>query len=206
MAADKKKASGGKNSSKASSKSSRKSKKISINADAGKSVPCPPIDPENIVVPKGGQVIQFYELSPAFPKKVKGKLQAQPWKLVPRGCKKPLIENISVGFHENASKLERVYERAILVINIQQTEKTGTWRFALGGIATDLADSDPDNDIKVELIDNGLTMLVFVHVIPEASRAEIGFRFVASFTHSDSGVVDIYASPDPGFIPVRPVA
>lgn len=201
MAADKKKASGSKGSSKSS-----KQFKIQPGAVVGNGAPpCPPIDPENIVVPKGGQVIQFYELSPAFPKKIKGKLTAVPWKLVPQGCKKPVIENIGVGFHENASKLERVFERAILVIKINQTEKTGTWRFALGGIATDLADSDPDNDIKVELIDNGLTMLVFVHVLPEESRAEIGFRFVASFTHSDSGVVDIYASPDPGFVPVRPV-
>lgn len=201
MAADKKK-SGEKVSKKAAEKSKPKPK-------APES--CPPVDPAHIVVPKGGQVIQFYELTPAFPEKnSQGVLEAKSWKLVPQGSKKPIAGNISVGFHENDSKLERRFERAILVIKMSKealTSHGGTWRFALGGVSTDLANVDPDDDVRVEIIDNGLAMLVYVHVLQEETPKgeHFGFRFVASFANSTSGVVNIYESKDPGFIPKRPL-
>lgn len=163
-------------------------------------------DPANIIVPKGGQVIQFYDLVPKFPVMKKGKLHAQSWDLIPKGSDTPIGETLNVGFHRNLDKLERRFERAILVVKMkQQPESGGTWRFALGGVATDLADSDPDNDIVVQIIDNGLTMLVFVHVLPEESDENIGFRFVASFANAVSGEVSIYESKDPGIQPHRPV-
>lgn len=197
MAADKKKA---------SEKAGIKKTGTKIKVSAQKNDPCPPIDPANIIVPKGGQVIQYYKLLPKLPvEKKKGKPEAQDWDLIPEGSDTPIEGDITIGFHENARKLERVFEQAILVIQMEQTVSGGTWRFALGGIATDQADSDPDNDIKVEIIDNGLTMLVFVHVIPEESTANIGFRYVASFADDVSGIVKIYESTDPGFVPIRPI-
>ena len=199
MAADKKKS-----SEKVGKKAAGKTKPKPKAPEA-----CPPVDPANIVVPKGGQVIQFYELTPVLPKaNSNGTLVAQPWILVPQDSSTPIQGDIGVGFHENSNKLERSFERAILVITMSQEAcscNDGTWRFALGGIATDLANSDPDDDIYVEIIDNGLTMLVFVHVLQEVSEEDIGFRFVASFADATSGVVNIYESKDPGFIPKRPL-
>ena len=204
MAADKKKS-----GEKVSSKKAATKKPVK---GAEQPCPCPPIDPADIAVPKGGQVIQFYELTPAFPEKNShGVLEAKSWKLVPQGSKKPIIGgNINVGFHENDSKLERRFERAILVIRMSKealASHGGTWRFALGGVSTDLANIDPDDDVRVEIIDNGLAMLVYVHVLQEETPKgeHFGFRFVASFANSTSGVVNIYESKDPGFIPKRPL-
>ena len=200
MAADKKKSGEKAGSKKAAGKTKAKSK-------SQMPVSCPPECSELIVVPKGGQVIQFYELTPVLPKpNSSGTLEAQSWKLVPQGSSTPVEGDVCVGFHDNSNKLERTFERAILVITMSDEACIGgTWRFALGGIATDLANSDPDDDIYVEIIDNGLTMLVFVHVLQEVSEEDIGFRFVASFADSTSGVVNIYESKDPGFIPKRPL-
>jgi hypothetical protein len=150
-------------------------------------------------VPKGGQVIKYFNLMPAFP------TDSSPgdWIFTEVGNTID-ISTLTVGFPLNPSALEREFERAILVISIQQNPATnGTWRFALGGVATDHADEDPDNDIALDIIDNGYTMLVYVHV-RENSAEYIPFGFVASFTNAVTGAVSIYESQDPGIQPVRP--
>lgn len=152
-----------------------------------------------INVPKGGQVIQFFNLTPALPTSV----GPGDWKFNEVGSTVD-ISTLTVGFELNPSAIEREFERAILVINIQQNPATnGTWRFALSGVATDVADSDPSNDIALEIIDNGFTMLVYVHVL-ENSEETIPFGFVASFTNAVTGAVLIYESQDPGIIAKRP--
>lgn len=156
-----------------------------------------------ISVPKGGQVIRFFELTPSLP--VGG--CAADWILDEvGGSGQKDISGITVGFPENPSAIERDFERAILVINLKQgaSGPAGTWRFAMGGVATDQADSDPNNDIAIDIIDNGLTMLVHVHVLNN-SVENIRFGYVASFTYADSGVVEVYESQDPGFVPIRPI-
>lgn len=145
-----------------------------------------------INVPLNGQVIKTFELMPAK------STAAAPgdWIFTEEGSTVD-IENLTVGFELNPSALNRQFERAILVIKIKQNPASGgTWRFALGGVATDNADSDPDNDVMVDIIDNGYTMIVYVHAL-ENNEENIPFGFVASLTNQYTGVVTLYESKDP---------
>jgi hypothetical protein len=153
-----------------------------------------------ITVPKGGQIIKYFNLMPALPTTT----APGDWIFTEDGSTTD-IATLTVGFPLNPSALEREFERAILVISIQQNpQTTGTWRFALGGVATDNPDEDPNNDIALDIIDNGYTMLVYVQVL-ENSYEQIPFGFVASFTDAVTGAVSIYESKDPGIIPIRPI-
>lgn len=152
-----------------------------------------------ILVPRGGQVIQYFNLTPALPTAT----GRGDWLFTEVGSTQD-ISNLTVGFQLNPSPLERELERAVLVITMVQNELTqGVWRFALGGVATDHGDEDPNNDVTVEIIDNGFTLVAYVQVL-ENSAEYIPFGFVASFTDNDTGVVSIYESQDPGIQPVRP--
>lgn len=152
-----------------------------------------------ILVPRGGQVIQYFNLTPALPTDT----GRGDWIFTEDGSTED-IETLTVGFAENPLPLERELERAVLVINIVQNPAShGVWRFALGGVATDHGDEDPSNDVVVDIIDNGFTLIAYVQVL-ENSAEYIPFGFVASFTENDTGVVSIYESQDPGITPVRP--
>ena len=152
-----------------------------------------------INVPRGGQVIQFFNLTPALPTAT----APGDWIFSTPGSGVDISE-LTVRFGLNPSAIEREFERAILVINIQQNPATnGTWRFALGGVSTATGDSDPNNDVALEIIDNGFTMLVYVQVL-ENSEEMIPFQFVASFTDAVTGAVSIYQSQDPTIYPKRP--
>jgi hypothetical protein len=153
-----------------------------------------------ISVPRGGQVIKHFNLTPALPT-ASGRGD---WLFTELDSDQD-ISDVTVGFQLNPSPLERALERAILVVTMVQNESAqGIWRFALGGVATDHGDEDPNNDVVVEIIDNGFTLLAYVQVL-ENSAEYIPFGFVASFTENDSGVVSIYESQDPGIVPVRPI-
>lgn len=152
-----------------------------------------------VSVPRGGQVIQHFNLTPALP------TAAGPgdWIFSEPGSTTD-ISSLTVRFKLNPSALERNFERAILVVSMQQNPATnGIWRFALGGVATANGDSDPDNDIAVDIIDNGFTLLVYVHVL-ENSEEIVPFQFVASFTDAITGSVSICQSNDPIILPRRP--
>ncbi|WP_323813161.1 DP-EP family protein [Cellvibrio sp. NN19] len=152
-----------------------------------------------IDVPRGGQVIQFFNLTPALPTAT----SPGDWIFSTPGSAVD-ISTLTVGFELNPSALERQFERAILVVSIQQNPATGgTWRFALGGVATDHGDENPYNDIAVEVIDNGFTLLVYVQAL-ENNEENAPFGFVASYTDSKTGVVSIYESGDPIIIVDRP--
>ncbi|WP_331344764.1 DP-EP family protein [Cellvibrio sp. UBA7661] len=152
-----------------------------------------------INVPRGGQVIQNFNLVPAFPTAT----GAGDWIFSEPGSTTD-ITGLTVRFQLNPSALERTFERAILVVSMQQNPATnGTWRFALDGVATADGDCDPDNDIVVEVIDNGFTLLIYVQVL-ENSEEMIPFQFVASFTDAVTGAVSIYQSQDPTIYPKRP--
>lgn len=153
-----------------------------------------------ISVPRGGQVIQYFNLTPALPTAT----GRGDWLFTEVGSTQD-ISNLTVGFQLNPSPLERELERAILVVTMAQDELAqGVWRFALGGVATDHGDEDPNNDVTVEIIDNGFTLVAYVQVL-ENSAEYIPFGFVASFTDKDTGVVTIYESKDPGIQPQRPI-
>jgi hypothetical protein len=80
-------------------------------------------------VPKGGQVIKFFNLVPAMPT-VSG---PGDWKFTEVGSTVD-ISTLTVRFELNPSAIEREFERAILVIKMQPNPSTnGTWRFALCG-------------------------------------------------------------------------
>lgn len=153
-----------------------------------------------IYVPRGGQVIKHFNLTPALPTD-SGRGD---WLFTEKGSTQD-IETLTVGFVENPSALERQLERAVLIVSMKQHEAAhGTWRFALGGVFTDHGDEDPSNDVVVEIIDNGFTLVAYVQVLDDSAEY-IPFGFVASFTENDTGVVSIYESQDPGIIPKRPV-
>lgn len=150
-------------------------------------------------VPLNGQVIKTFELMPAK------SLATGPgdWIFTEEGSTVD-IENLTVEFEPNPSALNRQFERAVLVIKIKQNPASGgTWRFALGGVATDNPDSDPSNDVALDIIDNGYTMIVYVHAL-ENDEENIPFGFVASLTNQNNGVVTIYESQDPRVIITRP--
>lgn len=152
-----------------------------------------------ILVPRGGQVIKYFNLTPALPTAT----GRGDWVFTEVGSTQD-IQNLTVGFELNPSALERQLERAVLIVSMNQDAAVnGTWRFALGGVATDHADEDPSNDVVVEIIDNGFTLVAYVQVL-ENSAEYIPFGFVASFTDNDTGTVSIYESQDPGITPVRP--
>lgn len=156
----------------------------------------------SLSVPKGGQIIKHFDLMPALPS------EGAPgdWKFTERGSSTD-ISSLIVSFQENLSPLERELERAVLVVKIKQNPVTvneGTWRFALGGVATDHADEDRSNDISVDVIDNGFTLLVYVQVLSAINQEQIPFGFVASFTYQNTGIVAIYESQDPEIKPKRP--
>ena len=151
------------------------------------------------VVPRGGQVIKYFDLTPALPTD-SGRGD---WLFTEKGSAKD-IQNLTVAFELNPSALERQLERAVLVVSMNQNPAAhGTWRFALGGVATDHADEDPSNDAIVDIIDNGYTLVAYVQVL-ENSAEQIPFGFVASFTDNDTGTVSIYESQDPTIQPRRP--
>jgi DP-EP family len=161
-----------------------------------------------LIVPLGGQRICILELMPQLPSEKDGHWHASKWQLDEVGSKgKKGITGITVGFHENPVEEERLLERAVLIVNIKQNplEKHGTWRFALNGAAAKVKKRNEDiyNDIALEITNDGLTLTAFVHVY-EDSVEHIQFGYVASFTHNESGKVDIYESSDPGFVPIRP--
>jgi hypothetical protein len=152
-----------------------------------------------ISVPRGGQVIQYFNLVPALPTD-SGRGD---WLFTAEGSTQD-IENLTVRFELNPSPLERELERAVLIVRmVQNPNANGTWRFALGGVATDHGDADPNNDVVVDVIDNGFTLVAYVQVL-ENSAEQIPFGFVASFTDNNTGIVSIYESQDPSILPRRP--
>jgi hypothetical protein len=154
-----------------------------------------------IKVPQGGQVIRSFNLLPSLP--VNGK--AANWLLTDPNEKKPKdITSIRVSFSVKSSDIEQEFERAILIVNMQQnTHENGYWRFALNGIATAPQHGDVDNDIEIEIVNQGATLIAHVQVIGDTQEI-ILFGYVASFTDTVSGQVTIYESQDPDIIPGRP--
>jgi hypothetical protein len=152
-----------------------------------------------ISVPRGGQVIKYFNLTPALPTD-SGRGD---WLFTEPGSAQD-ISNLYIGFQLNPSPLERELERAVLIVSLVQNPAAhGVWRFALGGVANDHGDGDPNNDVVVEIIDSGFTLVAYVQVL-ENSAEYIPFGFVASFTENDTGAVSIYESQDPGIDVGRP--
>lgn len=158
--------------------------------------------PYTLSVPQGGQVIQEFNLMPSLP--VSG--QAANWNLfIPNDPSQQDIDNVVVAFSGDSTPIEREFERAVIVVNIVQNpnESQGRWRFALNGVAPDSPNSDPHQDVSVELTNGGYTLISYIHVY-EDSIENIQFGYVASFTNLVSGVVSIYESSDPSILPRRP--
>ena len=187
----KKSAGGDKKGAKAKTAKSSKSKKLGV----GNTI-------LTLSVPQGGQIIREFSLMPSLP--VSG--QAANWNLFdPNDPSQQDISSIIVAFNGASTAVQREFERAVFVVNIVQNpnETQGVWRFALNGVAPDSPNSDPNQDVSVEITNGGYTLVAYVHVYDD-SVENITFGYVASFTDSTSGVVAIYESSDPGIIPKRP--
>jgi hypothetical protein len=170
---------------------SSKSKKLSLTSTV-----------LTISVPQGGQIVREFSLMPSLP--VSG--QAANWNLFdPNDPSQQDISNVIVSFSGQSDAVQREFERAVFVVNIVQnpSETQGRWRFALNGVAPDSSNSDPNQDVSVEITNGGYTLVAYVHVYDD-SVENITFGYVASFTDLVSGVVAVYESSDPGIIPKRP--
>ncbi len=179
-------------------------KKLAVKKNSGKKIVTKRKLGEDdliIEVPKGGQVIRSFNLTPSLP--IDG--QAANWLLVDSDEQKPKdISTILVSFSVESSEIEQEFERAILIVNLQQNpNENGIWRFALNGVASAPQYSDVNHDIGVEIINQGLTLVAHVQVIGDTQEL-ILFGYVASFTDAQSGQVTIYESKDPGIQPGRP--
>jgi hypothetical protein len=62
---------------------------------------------------------------------------------------------------------------------------------------------DQTHDIQTEIINNGRTLVVYVHSLALGQEL-INYSFVAAYTDTLSGETSIYASKDPGIIIKRP--
>jgi DP-EP family len=153
-----------------------------------------------IPIPKGGQVIKTFLLTPSLP--VDGK--AANWLLVEPTKPKKDIDGIHFSFSKKSTPLEREFERAIVQIKIQQNpNENGVWRFASDGVVVNPVFSQVNHDVVVEIIDSGFTLLAQVQSI-DTTPENIRFGYLASFTDKQSGVVTVYESSDPDVRVGRP--
>lgn len=159
-----------------------------------------------VVIEPGQQVIQQFNLTPRVPTAT----APGNWQFVAQNTTTD-ISSLEIEFSEDSTFVQSQFERAVLIISMKQDVLVnGTWRFALGGVVADTADADPNNDILVEIIDSGLTLVAYIQapidpVDPSAPTDEdIGFRFVASFSNNTTGAVSIFESKDPRVIIARP--
>ncbi len=150
-----------------------------------------------IQVPQGGQVIGEFTLTPKKPGK-----KAESWRLVNNATGEE-VKGLAIGFSDESSDLQRAYERAVLVINMADTDKTGTWRFVLNGIVTGENTSDVNHDVYIETEQQGARLIAYVHA-EQPGKETIDYGYLASFTDKKTGVVSIYESKDPGVIIGRP--
>ena len=152
-----------------------------------------------VSVPQGGQVIKTFNLTPNLP--VSGKISDWLWADV--SAPTAQVAAVRVKFNVNSSAMEQDFERAILVINLQQNSNSnGYWRFALNGVAINPEYKDVYHNVDFEVVDDS-TLIAHVQVIGDTLET-IKFSFVASFTDAASGVVTTYESQDPDIIPGRP--
>lgn len=158
--------------------------------------------PETIKVPQGGQIIRTFHLTPSLP--IHGK--AANWLVVDPAAKKPTkdIDQLYVSFNPKSSVTEQYFERAVLIVKMQQNKaEQGTWRFVSDGVVVNSKTSDTNHDFAVEVLDQGATLIVYVHNLAGA-KEEVRFGYIASFTDATSGQVSVYESQDPGVVTKRP--
>lgn len=153
-----------------------------------------------ISVPQGGQVIQTFNLTPGLPQD--GKAGDWPW--VDAKATTRLLSGVRVKFSVDSSAVEQDFERAILIINLQQNSKeTGYWRFAENGVSLNPEFRDIYRNVDFEVVNDGETLIAYVQVIG-LTQGNLKFGFLASFTDASSGVVSTYESKDPDIYPQRP--
>ena len=153
-----------------------------------------------VSVPQGGQVIRTFNLTPSLPQD--GKAGDWPW--VDASASSVLLSGVRVRFSVDSSATEQEFERAILIINLQQNSKeTGYWRFSQNGVALNPEYRDIYQNVDFEVVNDGETLIAYVQVLG-LTQGHLKFGFLASFTDASSGVVSTYESKDPDILPVRP--
>lgn len=151
-------------------------------------------------VPQGGQIIKTFNLTPSLP--VDGK--AGDWLWADPKTPTTQISTVNIKFNVDSSTVEQDFERAILVINLQQNSKeNGYWRFALNGVAINPEYKDIYHNVEFEVVDDGETLIVHAQVIGD-TRENIKFSFVAAFADSVSGLITNCQSQDPDINVGRP--
>lgn len=153
-----------------------------------------------INVDKGGQTICTFLLTPSLPRKGK----ATDWQVVKADGSTKDLDSIKVSFSPDSTQTERYFERAVLIVKmLQNPEDDGVWRFSSDGVVVNSATPDSNHDIAVEVVDQGMTLIAYIHDIDSATE-EVRYSYLASFTDKKSGQVTVYQSQDPGVGVGRP--
>lgn len=151
-------------------------------------------------VPQGGQVIRTFNVTPGLPSDGK----AGDWLWVDTSDPTVHLSTVRVKFSIGSSAVEQDYERAILVINLQQnTKESGYWRFSSSGVAVDPKYKDLYGGIECDVTDDGEVLVVHIQAIGDI-QGGIHFGFVASYTDDVSGAAATYQSQDPEIYYGRP--
>lgn len=178
-------------------KTEKKTDKKAVTKVVSKATRPPKGVPEpTITVPRGGQVIGIYELSPQLP--VKGRFADWTIKMLDEesGSVVPVPDDISVSFNKKSRGIQLELERAVLVIKLAETDN-GHWRFALNGIDVFSQTGELEHPLESEIIDYGRTLVLYLHAHQFDKKAVIKFSYVVAYTDPNSGETTIYESKDP---------
>lgn len=160
----------------------------------------PKLEDAIIDVPQGGQVIGVLELSPLPPTEC----AFSDWALVNTETSNLLSDEIVVGFSKKSSSIQSELERAVLVINIVDSDpKAGRWRFALQGIDVCSEEGNLPYSLESEILNYGRTLVLYIQA-SHLGKQKINFSFIASYTDTATGIATIYESKDPIIVVGRP--
>lgn len=152
----------------------------------------------SVDVPRGGQIIHHFVLTPKLPKDGK----ARDWELADAETGKE-VSLVEVGFCEESNAVEQVFERAILLVDMAQ-DKQGSWCFVDNGAIPCEGSEDYLDAITTEIANSGKTLVVYIQ-LDQLGKETVNFSYVASFNDNDSGEIRVYRSADPGIVVGRPV-
>ena len=147
------------------------------------------------VVPQGSSDIRHLSLTPVEP--IGG--IAQPWVMKDITANPPVeVQELNTEFSLNSSPDQRLLERMIFVITIDDSVQTSqeSWRFINGGMMYCEGEADYLDDVNTGTSNDQKTLSLSVKCLTNIDE-EFNFSFLAVRKDNATGQCDIFASPDP---------
>ncbi len=148
----------------------------------------------DIVVGKGQIQLSNLTLNPS------SNFSEQPWQLeLQEASGDPKqANNLQIEFNKNSTVQQQQVERAVLVIEMAQTEDAShDWRFALEGVRYNVDYQDFYNEISTQISPDGRTLTMTIHNTGITADENTRFSFVALRTNNQTGESIIFESQDP---------